>query len=113
MGPFRFIILWACVAEIAGYDEDVVFLIMPNESEFLRCVPLALGTCMLCRIINVIKESEIDRLSVLWAMAQTSCLLSRHGTTDLGMGAVVHLPPKPIKFNRWSTSSSNGRMGNS
>ena len=59
-----FIILWVCMVEVARYDEDVVFLVMPNKSEFLRCVPLVLGTCMLCRIINVIRESEIDRLSV-------------------------------------------------
>ena len=65
--PLGFIILWVHVVEITGYDEDVVFLIVPDKSEFLRHVPLVLGTCMLCRIINVIKESEIDRLSVLWA----------------------------------------------
>ena len=83
-----FIILWVHVVEITGYNEDVVFLIVPDESEFLRCVPLVLGTCTLCRIINVIKESEIDRLSVSWAMIQASRLLSKCGTTDLGKGAV-------------------------
>ena len=36
----------------------------------------------------MIKESEIDRLSVPWAMILASCLLSKHGTTDLGEGAV-------------------------
>ena len=86
--PLGFIILWVHMTEITGYNEDIVFLIMPDQSEFLRHVPLVLGTCMLCRIIIVIKESEIDRLSVTLAMAQASCLLSRCGTTDLGEGAV-------------------------
>ena len=37
------------------------------------------GTCTLGRIVNVIKESELDRLSTSWAMARDSCLLSRWG----------------------------------
>ena len=89
--PLGFIILQVCMAEVTGYDEDIVFLTVPDESEFSRHVPLVLGTCMLCRIINVIRdkrESEINRFSVPWAMTQKSHLLSRHGTTDLGEGAV-------------------------
>ena len=95
--PLGFVILQVCMVEITGYDKDVVFLIVPNESEFLKHVLLVLGTCILCRIINVIKESEIDRLSVLWAMAQALCLLSRHGTTNLGEGRqwVAQRMPKP------------------
>ena len=65
--PLGFVILQVHMAEIGRYNEDIVFLIMPDELEFLRRVPLVLGTCMLCRIINMIKESEIDRLYVLWA----------------------------------------------
>ena len=72
---------------VTGYDEDAVF-IMSDESEFLRGIPLILGTCTLCRIINVIRESEINRLSVPWAMTQMLRLLSRHGTADLSEGAV-------------------------
>ena len=72
-----FVILWVQVMEIAGYDEDVVFRVVPDKSEFSRCVPLVLGTCTLCRIVNVIKESELDRLSTSWSTARTSRLLSR------------------------------------
>ena len=62
--PLRFIILHVQVREIAGYDEDVVFLVAPDESEFSHRVPLVIGTCMIGRIINVIRESEIDCLSM-------------------------------------------------
>ena len=86
--PLRFIILQVRVAEVTGYDEDVVFLVVPDESEFSRHVPLVLGTCMLCRIINMIRESEINRFSVPWAMTQMLCLLSWCETTDLSEGAV-------------------------
>ena len=42
---------------------------------------------MLGRIINVIKESEMDKLLTPWAMVRASCLLSWWGTVvkDPGM----------------------------
>ena len=50
--------------EVAGYDKDVVFLVVPDESAFSRVVSrivsLVIGTCMLGHIINIIKESELD-----------------------------------------------------
>ena len=66
-----FVILHMQVREIAGYDEDVVFLVVPNKSDFGHRVPLVIG-----RIINVIQESEIDNLSMPWAMVQVAQLLS-------------------------------------
>ena len=91
MRPKGFMILQVQVSEIAGYDKDVVFVVVTDESNFSRCVPLVIGTCTLGRIINVIKESEIDRLSIPWAIARTSSLLSRHGTaaSDGVDGALV------------------------
>ena len=52
--PLVFVILHVQVREITGYDEDVVFLVVPDESEFSRRVPLVIGTCMIGQIINVI-----------------------------------------------------------
>ena len=49
-----FIILHMQVREITGYDEDVVFLMVPDKSEFGHRVPLVIGTCMIGWIINVI-----------------------------------------------------------
>ena len=74
--PLSFVILHVQVWEIMGYDEDVVFLVVPNESEFGQRVPLVIGTCTIGRIINVIWESEIDRLSTSWATARIAQLLS-------------------------------------
>ena len=45
------------------------------------------GTCMLGRIVNVIKESELYRLSTQWVMARTSHLLSKQGTVVVDLGA--------------------------
>ena len=71
-----FVILCMQVWEITGYDEDVVFLVVPNESEFGWRVPLVIGTCTIAWIINVIWESKIDHLSMPWAMARMAQLLS-------------------------------------
>ena len=70
MSLLSFFILHVQVQEIAGYDEDVVFLMVPNESEFGQRVPLVIGTCTIGWIINVIWESEIDHLSMPWAMVR-------------------------------------------
>ena len=55
--PLGFVILHVQVWEIAGYDEDIVFLVVPDESEFGWRVPLVIGTCTIGWIINVIWES--------------------------------------------------------
>ena len=78
--PLGFLILTVEVNKITSYDEDVVFLVVPDESEFSQHVPIMIGTCTLERIINVIKESEMDRLLAPWAVVRASHLLSRWGT---------------------------------
>ena len=81
--PLSFIILRVQVQEIAGYDEDVVFLMVPDESEFGWRVPLVIGTCTIGRIINVIWASEIDHLSMPWAMARVAQLLCCQKSTAI------------------------------
>ena len=38
--PLNFVILQVQVNEIAGYNEDVVFLVVPDESKFSQHIPL-------------------------------------------------------------------------
>ena len=45
--PLGFVIMRLQVKEVAGYDEDVVFLVVPDGSEFGNRVPLVIGTCTL------------------------------------------------------------------
>ena len=61
---------------IAGYDEDTVFLVVPDESDFGWRVPLVVGTCTISRMINVIQESEIDSLAMPWSTMRVVRLLS-------------------------------------
>ena len=37
------------VKEVAGYDEDVVFLVVPDGSAFGKRVLLVIGTCTLAQ----------------------------------------------------------------
>ena len=74
--PLGFVILCMQVRKITGYDEDVVFLMVPDESEFSRRVPLVIGTCTIGQINNIIQESEIDHLSTPWVTARMAQLLS-------------------------------------
>ena len=65
--PLGFVILQVQVWGIAGYDEDVVFLVVPDKSDFGRRVPLVMETCTISRLINVIHESKIDSLTTPWS----------------------------------------------
>ena len=76
------------VQEITVYDEDIVFLVVPDESEFGWRVPLVIGTCTIGQIINIIQESEIDHLSMPWAIARMAQLLScQKSTAVLTLGS--------------------------
>ena len=87
--PLRFVILRMQVQEIMGYDKDVVFLVVPDESEFGQRVPMVIGICTIGRIINVIWESEIDCLLMPWATARMAQLLSyQKSTAVLAPGSV-------------------------
>ena len=88
-----FVILHVQVWEIMEYDEDVVFLVVPDESEFGWRVPLVIGTCTIGRIISVIRESEIDYLSMPWATARMAQLLScQKSTAVLASGSAEAQP---------------------
>ena len=85
--PLSFVILHMQVQEIAGYNKDIVFLMVPDESEFGCRVPLVIGTCTIGQIINIIQESEIDQLSMPWATSEDGAvtfLSEEHGCPDSG-----------------------------
>ena len=53
-----------------------MFLVVSDESDFGRRVPLVVGTCTISRLINIIHESEIDNLAMPWSTARLVRLLS-------------------------------------
>ena len=79
--PLGFVTLCMQVSGVTGYDKDAVFLVVADESNFGRRVPLVVGTCTISRLINVIHESKIDSLATLWSTMRVVRLLScRLGT---------------------------------
>ena len=74
--PLGFIILHMQMREITRHDEDIVFLVVPDESKFGHRVPLVIETCTIGRIINIIQESKIGCVSTPWATARMVQLLS-------------------------------------
>ena len=81
-----FVILRVQVKKIARYDEDMVFLVVLDKSEFARHVSIVVGTCTLGRIVNMIKEGEMDRLSTPWVVVRASNLLSQRCTVAEDQG---------------------------
>ena len=63
---------------VKGYNKDQVALVVPGATDFHSQVPVILGTQAISQIINVIKESEIDKLSVSLNGFRISQLLACH-----------------------------------
>ena len=73
-GALGYVIVCIRFNEIKGYDEDQVCLVMEDNSEFASRVPVILGTPTTECILNVMMESEITKLSVVWATVRTSTI---------------------------------------
>ena len=63
-GPFGYVIIKVQVEGVQGYNKDQVALNVPDPTDFGSWVPVILGTPAINHIINVIKESKMDDLSV-------------------------------------------------
>ena len=66
------------VEGVQGYDKDQVALVIPDPADFGSQVPAILGTLTINLIINVIKKSKIDELSVSLVGLRISHLLACH-----------------------------------
>ena len=58
-----------------GYNEDQIAIVLDDPS--MKECPVILGTPTLYRAVQVIKESEITQLAVLWAMVMLLLSYSR------------------------------------
>ena len=74
--PLGYVIIWVQVDRVWGYDKDQIALIIPNFSNFAVRVPVILGTPTIGRVINIMKEAEMDALATPWANARAAHLLA-------------------------------------
>ena len=91
--PTRFVLLNVKEPCVQVYDEDQVALVM-DDPGMTEC-PVILGTLTLYRVMKVIKESEISKLTVPWSSSRISWLM-RDVTARLGQVVINDVANKPI-----------------
>ena len=74
--PLGYVIIWVQVDGVWGYDEDQIALIILDFSNFAVRVPVILGTPTIGRVINVMREVEMDALAMPWANARAVHILA-------------------------------------
>ena len=88
-GALGYVIVHVRFNEIKGYDEDQVCLVMEDDSKFVSRVLIILETPTTECILNVMMESEITKLSVVWATVRSCtiqwayCARVNHIQTDI------------------------------
>ena len=67
--PLGYIIIRVHRDGVEGYKEDRIALIILDSSRFALRAPVTLGTLVIRRVINVIKESKLNALAIPWVNA--------------------------------------------
>ena len=74
--PLGYVIIRVQVEGVKGYNEDQVTLVITDSTTFGSRVPVTLGMLTINQIVNVIKESKIDELSVSLNWSKISHMLA-------------------------------------
>ena len=74
--PLGYVIIRVQVEGVKGYNKDQVALVIQDSTAFGSRVPVTLDSPTINQIVNIIKESEIDELSVSLNGLRISCLLA-------------------------------------
>ena len=74
--PLGYMVIWVQVDGVQGYDEDQIALIILDHSNFATRVPIILGTPTIGRVVNMMREAEMDALAMPWANARAAHLLA-------------------------------------
>ena len=70
MEPLGYVMLRVQIPYIPSYDEDQLVLVVSEDSNFLRKSQVVLGTPMINRAIQAMKESEMENAPEAWQSAQ-------------------------------------------
>ena len=74
--PLGYIVIWVQVERVQGYYKDQIALVVPDFSNFAAQIPAILGTPTIGKVVNVMKEAEMDALVMPWANARVAHILS-------------------------------------
>ena len=84
--PLGYVVIWVQVDRVWGYDEDQIALVIPAFSNFAARVPVILGMPTIDRVVNVMREAEMDALVTPWANARVAHLLLVHRMMPMEVG---------------------------
>ena len=98
--PLSYVVIWAQVDRVQGYDEDQIALVILDLSNFVAHIPVILGTPTISQVINVMKEAEIDALAMLSANARVAHLLSIHRIMTMEVGDGIVEEPSPDGYDQ-------------
>ena len=93
--PLGYVIIRVQVEGVKGNNEDQVALVIPDSTAFGSRVPVTLSTPTINQIMNVIKESEIDKLSFSLNGSRISHLLAGHWA-ELSLKKDTTTSPLPV-----------------
>ena len=100
--PTHFTVARVQTDDIAGYDEEQVFLLVADNSSWALKVPVILGTPTISRMINVLKEGEMENLQGAYLQSYVCRLLAKHGvldTPELVCSNIANKELDPMKLN--------------
>ena len=98
--PLGYVIIWAQVDGVQGYDKDQIALVIPDLSNFVAWIPIILGTPTISWVINVIKEAEIDALAMPWVNARVAHLLLVHRILTVEVDDGLKEEPNPDSYDQ-------------
>ena len=68
--PKGYVIINLQVDAANNYSKDAIAMVIPDASKFASRVPMILGTCTLGRVVEAMKESELDSLTPQWDLVR-------------------------------------------
>ena len=84
--PLGYVVIQVQVDGVQGYDKDQIALIIPDHSNFSTRIPIILGTLTIGRVVNVMREVEMDTLAVPWVNTRAAHLLAVRRMTPVEVG---------------------------
>ena len=76
--PLGYVVIQVQVDGVWGYNEDQIALVIPDLTNFANRVPIILGMPTIGRVVNIIREVEMDASATPWANARVVHLLAVH-----------------------------------
>ena len=113
-GALGYVIVCIRFDYIKGYDEDQVCLVMEDNSVFASRAPLILRMPTTERVLNVMTEDEITKLSAPWANVRTSTIQQAFCTRVNQIRTNITTKPLDIRsFDeavRWKDKSASNHL---